>query len=215
VRILLLDHDGGDAGEVLGALKRANFEVKAASSWEEETGSAREAFEAVLLGTRGPLQERADHCRKLREDGYAGGILALSSDASEGEMLLDAGADDFLTPPHAAFELATRLRACVRRVASRGTLRWGPIELDRVRGVLGVGGKSVPLTDRECDLLACLIEAGGRAVSRAKLREQVWHQTGSRGSNLVEVHISRLRDKLGDSAGLIETVWRAGYRLKR
>jgi two-component system OmpR family response regulator len=59
------------------------------------------------------------------------------------------------------------------------------------------------------------MQAGGRVVTRATLRERVWHRNEDRGTNLVEVHLSRLRDKLGDDATMIETVRRAGYRLRR
>ncbi len=94
-------------------------------------------------------------------------------------------------------------------------MRWGPLDLDQVHRDLRVRGRTIALTARECALLTCLIEAGDQVVSRAKLRAQVWPRKEDRGTNLVEVHLSRLRDKLGDDAGVIETVRREGYRLRR
>jgi two-component system OmpR family response regulator len=89
------------------------------------------------------------------------------------------------------------------------------MDVDRVSRILRLRGKSVPLTDRDVGLLACLIQAGGDVVSRATLRERVWHRTEDRGTNLVEVHLSRLREKLGEDGNVIETVRGAGYRLRR
>ena len=172
-------------------------------------------FEAIVLGAQRRLEERTEHCRQLREQGYPGAVLAVCVDATEGETLLGAGADDFATMPLDAIELATRIGASVRRASARASLRWGGLELDRVRRILRLRLGSIALTACECDLLACLFEAGGRPVSRATLRERVSQSKGGRGSNLVEVHLSRLRDKLGHDAALIETVRRTGYRLRR
>jgi DNA-binding response OmpR family regulator len=173
------------------------------------------AFEAIVLGTRGAPELRAAHCRNLRDGGFLGALIAVCVDVDEGESVLDAGADDFVTMPYEVVELATRVRACVRRVTASARMRWGPMELDRVSRVLHLRGWRVALTNRECGLLACLIQAGGDVVSRATLRERVWHRTEDRGTNVVEVHLSRLREKLGEDAAAIETVRRAGYRLRR
>ncbi len=89
------------------------------------------------------------------------------------------------------------------------------LELDRVHRIVRIQGAPRALTARESELLACLIVAGGDVVSRADLRERVWPRIADRGTNLVEVHLSRLRDKLGPQASIVETVRGAGYRLRR
>jgi DNA-binding response OmpR family regulator len=214
VRILLIDRDGEEAFTRVGLLEGSGWRVTVVSSLDEATDEEVAASAIIMLGAQGRLEERAARCRGLREAGYGGAVLAVCVDASEAETLLDAGADDFVTKPFEPLELVTRIRGCLRRAAAPSRHRWGSLDLDRVHRVLRLGGRTIALTARECELLACLIEAGGRVVSRANLRERVW-QRKDRASNLVEVHLSRLRDKLGEDAGLIETVRSAGYRLRR
>jgi DNA-binding response OmpR family regulator len=210
VRILLVDRDS------LGiALEPSGFEVTVVSSMDDKAIENVAVFAGIVLGTQESLEERVGRCRGLRDEGYVGAILAACADVTEGEALTDAGADDFVTAPFEARELATRIRACARRTAAYSSPRWGPLELDRVHRVLLLRGRSIPLTAREWELLVCLIEAGGRVVSRDVLRARMLHGRADKGSNLVEVHLSRLRDKLGGEAALIETVRRSGYRLRR
>jgi DNA-binding response OmpR family regulator len=213
VRILLIDHGAEDVA--LAELLEPWSRVTVASSLGDRSKHDVSLFEGVVLGAHGPLQERAERCHRLRDEGYAGAILAICVGVTEGEALLDAGADDFATVPFDARELVARLRASARRASAHSRLRWGPLELDRVHREVRVGGRSISLTARECGILVCLIEAGGGVVSRATLRERVWQRKEDRGSNLVEVHLSRLREKLGEDASAIETVRRAGYRLRK
>lgn len=212
VRMLLIDR-GAEAATLAGLLEPW-FRVTVASLDDrsiEDVGM----FAGIALGKAGAVDERVDRCQHLRDQGYVGAIVAICADLADGEALLDAGADDFVTVPFEARELVTRIRASARRTAARSHLRWGALELDRVHRELRIGGRSVPLTARECELLVCLIEAGGRVLSRTQLRERVWKRTEDRGTNLVEVHLSRLRDKLGKDVSLIETVRREGYRLRQ
>jgi two-component system OmpR family response regulator len=210
VRVLLVDQEG-----LVGSLEALGL-VTAVASWLDDQMVANVAgFDAVMLGVHGHLGESKDACQRWREKGYLGAILALCADATEGEALLEAGADDFVTTPFEVRELVTRIRACARRAEARSRLRWGPLELDRVHRIARVRGRSIALTARECELLVCLIEAGDGVASRAHLRERVLQGKEDKGSNLVEVHLSRLRDKLGEDAAIIETVRRSGYKLRR
>jgi|GEM_PF-429407 len=215
VRILLIDRDGNEATSLAGLLEPSGFRVTVASSLDDGAVEDVALFDGIALGAQGPLEERTACCRHLREGGYLKAILAVCAGVTEGEALLDAGADDFVTRPFDALELVARMRSRALRAAALPGLRWGPMELDRVHRVLRLRGRSVALTARECELLVGLMEARGGAVLRADLRERVLHGREDRGSNIVEVHLSRLREKLGEDAGLIETVRRAGYRLRR
>jgi DNA-binding response OmpR family regulator len=214
VRILLLGHEVG-ASALTKVLEAANLQVTPASAPTDVLESAKGSFDAVLLGPDGSLDQRAGQCRALRDLGYLSAILALCENPTDGERLLEAGADDFVIAPYGPPELIARLRACARRTLDRWQLRWGAIHLDRMGRVVRIADARVSLSARECDLLACLMEEGGRIVTRAKLRERVWHRKEDRGTNLVEVHLSRLRDKLGEHAAVIETVRGEGYRLRR
>jgi DNA-binding response OmpR family regulator len=130
--------------------------------------------------------ERAALCNALRESGYDAAIVAVCPDISDGGTL-----------------------------PAPSLLRWGPLELDCLLRTVRLRGRTIKLTSRDCELLACLIHADGRFVTRARLLEQVWQGRANTGTNVVEVHLSRLRDKLGEDAWLIQTVRRAGYRLRR
>jgi DNA-binding response OmpR family regulator len=215
VKVLLLDHDDADAAKLKSALEPLAHRATIASSLDDAAGSDAGASEAVVIGTRGALGDRTERCRQLRAGGYLGAVVAVCVEVAEGEGFLDAGADDFVTVPYDAREIDARLRASVRRVAARSRLRWDSMELDQVGRTLSLGDQSIALTNRECALLACLMRAGGTVVSRGTLRERIWLRKEDRGTNLVEVHLSRLREKLGEHASMIETVRRAGYRLRR
>jgi len=214
VRLLLLDHDDGEA--FASAIRPHGFQIAVSASKAEPAPGHVATVEAVVLGTKGPIEQRAERCRQLRSSGYTGAVVGICTNVAEGEALLKAGADDFVTAPYPPLELATRLRACASRAAAAPSrLHWGSMDLDRVSRVLHLPDRTVPLTDRECGLLACLMQAGGSVVSRSTLRERVWHRKEDRGTNLVEVHLSRLREKLGEHATVIETVRNTGYRLRR
>ena len=214
VRVLLIDHRGEDAVALAELLEQARFRTTLVPSPEEATSADIHSFAAITLGVWGPLAARIEWCQSLREQGYTGAILVVCDDAADAEPLLDAGADDFVASPLKPAELGARLRASIRRSGARHRLQWGHLELDRVGRLARLRGQSIALTARECELLARLIEAGGRVVSRESLRKQIWPSPQNRG-NLVEVFLSRLRDKLGDDASMIETIRGAGYRLRQ
>jgi DNA-binding response OmpR family regulator len=214
VSILLVQRDAAEAAALAGVLEQAGFDVIVAPTGERQPDDAV-AFDMVAIGVDLPLGDRVQLCRRLRADGYVGAIVALGAAAGEVSALLDAGADDFVMAPIRSPELIARAQMALRRVVSQARSGWWPVEVDRVHRTASLRGRVLPLTAREYALLACLVEAAGEVVSRADLLSRVWGRGEDRGSNLVEVHLSRLRDKLGDDARVIETVRRSGYRLRR
>jgi DNA-binding response OmpR family regulator len=215
VSILLALHDPAEATSLSGILEQAGFPVVVVQGEGELAGVDVHVFAVVAVGVIGGVDVRARLCRQLRAEAYLGAILALGAETSDIGALLDAGVDDFILAPVRASELVARVQMAVRRSVAGVRARLGPVEIDRAHRVALLRGKALPLTAREFSLLACLVEAGGELVSRADLLLKVWAREEDTGSNLVEVHLSRLRDKLGDDATMIETVRRAGYRLRR
>lgn len=127
---------------------------------------------------------------------------------------LDRGADDYVLKPFEIDELLARIRALLRRSAA--PLRAsGPLRLDLRTRRVWCDDQPVELTGREFDVLVCLGEAEGNVLSRAHILAAVWGTERDPGTNLVEVHVSRLRSKLGSAATMIETVRGGGYRLRK
>jgi DNA-binding response OmpR family regulator len=214
VSVLIVQPDGAEARALVAVLDEAGFHVSIESAVDQVT-LTDDVFDVVVIGAGARLEDQAGLCRRLRSEGYLGAIIALSVSAPEVPGLVDAGADDFVVAPIQPLELVARVRMALRRVVTRARSRWGPLEVDRFHRKASLQGKELSLTAREYALLACLLAAGGELVPRAELLAKVWGRDEDPGSNLVEVHLSRLRDKLGEAAAMIETVRRAGYRLRK
>jgi DNA-binding response OmpR family regulator len=154
-------------------------------------------------------------CRRLRENGLTTPILMLTArgELRERVLGLETGADDYMVKPFEVEELVARVRALVRRASGFAKLGLGALELDRVGREVLLKGQRLDLTTREYALLLDFIHHAERVVSRTELLARVWGNNFDSGSNLVEVHVSRLRDKLGECAWMIETVRGAGYKL--
>lgn len=178
--------------------------------------AARGGYDLLVLDWMLPDVDGLSVCRQLREQGAALPILMLTArtELAERVMGLDAGADDYVPKPFEIEELVARVRALLRRVGGMGKIRLGSLEIDCRSRTVTVGSSRPELTTREYSLLLHLARRASDVVSRSELLSQVWSARFDPGSNLVEVHISRLRDKLGPAAWMIETVRGSGYRLR-
>jgi two-component system phosphate regulon response regulator PhoB len=132
---------------------------------------------------------------------------------------LSLGADDYLTKPFSPQELVLRVGAILRRVSAGGTnagdrISVGPLEIDCDAHVVRVSGAPVELTPTEFKLLLTLAERRGRVQARAHLLQTVWEAAPDIQTRTVDMHVQRLRAKLGDAGDLIETVRGFGYRLR-
>jgi DNA-binding response OmpR family regulator len=214
VSVLFVQDGASEAASLTACLQDAGFLVVVEPAGET-VGVDLTAFDVIAIGISEGAEERVRLSRRLRAQGYLGAIIAVGAAPSEVPALLDAGADDFMVAPVEPSELLVRVRMALRRVVTRARSRWGRIEIDRVSRKAYLRARLLALTAREYDVLACLLEAAGETVPRAELLAKVWGRDDDPGSNLVEVHLSRLRDKLGPDASAIQTVRRAGYRLRK
>jgi DNA-binding response OmpR family regulator len=175
------------------------------------------AYDLVVLDWMLPGQDGVAVCRELRSRGSRVPILMLTARAEVGERILglDAGADDYLSKPFDLGELMARARALLRRTQGGDavTLRVGGFILDRVERIASFDGRTLDLTAREFALLMHLAREAGRVVPRSELLAKVWQTSFDPGSNVVEVHIKNLREKLGSESTMIETVRGSGYRM--
>ncbi|MGH7324059.1 MAG: response regulator [Candidatus Rokuibacteriota bacterium] len=176
----------------------------------------------IVLDLMLPELDGLEVCRRLRADSASAAvpIIMLTAKADEVERVvgLEVGADDYVVKPFSPKELVARVRAVLRRTrpTSDKVYRTGSITLDPARHQVDVGGVPVVLTPKEFDLLQALMEAAGRVLSREHLLDRVWGyaRAGEIESRTVDVHIRRLRAKLGAEQRRITTIKGVGYRLE-
>jgi len=220
MRILVVEDNPHIAEIVNDGLTDAGYGVTVARDGEEGFLDARlNTYDLVVLDLTLPRMDGLEVARRLRAAGVVTPILMLTARAREGETIagLDAGADDYLTKPFGLGELLARVRALVRRdaAARERVLRVGDLELDTVTREVRRAGHVVDLSAREYVLLEYLVHHVGQVLTRAQLEESVWSDSEV-GSNVVEVYIGYLRQKLDApfDAPLIRTVRGVGYTLR-
>ena len=173
-------------------------------------------YDLVLLDRVLPDADGIDVCRMLRAWSAIKHILMLSEAPSSSERILclKAGADDCLAKPFDVEELLARVRAFERRCGGTNcTVRVGPLVINRLDRYATIDGQVLDLTPREFDLVTYLANTSGRAVGRTELLRKVWDLKFDMGSNVVDAHVKKVREKLGAFSGMIQTERRVGYRL--
>ncbi len=177
------------------------------------------AYDAIILDIMLPDRSGVDICRELRRKGLAAPILMLTALSSTEQKVdgLDAGADDYLTKPFEIDELLARVRSLLRRTeASEGSvLRYSDLELNLATRVATRGGHKIGLTAKEYALLEYFLRNPNRVLSRSRIGEHVWGMDFEESSNVIEVYISRLRQKIDKDfdVNLMHTVIGMGYIL--
>ncbi|GEP09287.1 response regulator transcription factor [Methylobacterium gnaphalii] len=219
-RLLLVEDDDETAEEVVGDLRRRGYEVERAATGPDGRAAAfAGGWNVIILDRLLPGCDGLSVLQDLRKAGDRTPALLLSalSDVDERIRGLRAGGDDYLTKPFALGELAARIEALLRRPvgAKEALLRLGTLELDLVSGRGRRGRRELDLLPRELKLLDYLMRRPGQVVTRAMLFEEVWNYRFVPKSNLIDVHIGRLRRKL-EAAGeppLIHSVRGLGFAL--
>lgn len=224
-RVLVVDDEPDITGLVAYHLAKAGYRVTTAANGTEALKAARdERPDLVVLDVMLPGPSGYAVLAELRRRAETKdvGVILLTARREEHDRIkgLSLGADDYLAKPFSPQELVLRVGAVLRRlaapaVASGGRLAAGPITVDQGAHRVTVHGKEVELTATEFKLLQRLLERHDRVQSRTQLLESVWQAQPDIQTRTVDMHVQRLRAKLGDAGDWIETVRGVGYRFRQ
>ena len=220
-RLLVVEDEAKLAANLKRGLGEARFAVDVAPSAEAARASlSRNGYDLMLLDLRLPGQDGLEFLTELRAAGAVLPVLILTARDSTDDLVrgLDGGGDDYLTKPFAFSELLARVRALLRRplAADSLVLEAADIVIDTSRRVAARGGRALDLSPKELMVLECLVRHAGLVVTRDMIGEAVWGNDYNAMSNIVEVFINRLRQKieLVNQPPLIVTIRGAGYMLR-
>jgi DNA-binding response OmpR family regulator len=218
VRLLVVEDDDIVADAITRGLTAAKYTVHRVSSAEAaQSALLAEQFALAVIDVGLPGADGLTLVRRLRSAGQTMPTLILTARSTLNDKVkaLDLGADDFLSKPFEPAELAARCRALLRRASGAldGVIKLHRIRVDLVGRRLNVDDAEVDLTAREWLLLECLVRKTGQIVSKERVQQAVSSPEQDVTPNAVEVHISRLRAKLGDAA-VIRSLRGLGYRLE-
>ena len=213
--VLLAEDDAKTAASLRLYLEHAGHRVVVAEDGEAALAAAeRERPDVVLLDWMLPRRDGLEVCRALRASSPVP-ILMLTARGLEDDKLraLYQGADDYVVKPFSPREVVARVHAALRRIGGERTLQAGRVVLDPEARAASVNEAPLALTGAELRVLEALMRAAGRVLARGTLVERAL-SSDEASERTVDVHVARLRRKLGDTAGVkIVTVYGAGYRL--
>jgi DNA-binding response OmpR family regulator len=219
MRILVIEDDRKVANFVQSGLEQSGHAVDVLTEGGSAAEQARTVdYDAVVLDLMLPGRSGFDVLRDIKARKPSLPVLILTAKDSVEDRIagLDSGADDYMVKPFALAELAARLRALLRRGSPReNVLRLADLELDSVTRVVRRGGRRIDLKPKEYSLLEYLMRNSGRPITKSLIIEHVWDIHFDSVSNVVEVHINSLRNKVDREFGapLIHTVRGVGYML--
>ncbi len=222
MRILIVEDDASTTDFILKGLRQAGYNLDHASNGKDGLFLALEhPFDAIVLDRMLPELDGLTLLKTLRSAGNNTPVLLLSALGEVDDRVdgLHAGGDDYLVKPFSMSELQARLEALLRRGDIRiaeTALRLGDLELDRLTRSARRGSRQIELQPREYQLLEYLMLHAGQVVTRTMLLEGVWEYHFDPQTNVIDVHISRLRAKIdkGEEKPLLHTVRGAGYCLR-
>ncbi len=222
-KILVVDDDRALLKMLRLMLTKNNYKVKDMPSGDKLMETVR-AFkpDLIVLDLMLPDVDGLDLCKQLKADKKVKGIPVIMLTAKSTEMDkvlgLEVGAEDYVTKPFGVNELLARIRSLLRRTGpgkpvEEGVLESGALRMDDARREVTLGGKELKLTPIEYQLLKALLEDLGKVLARDDLLERVWGYDPMANTRTVDVHVRRLRQKLGGEAKRLQTVSGVGYKL--
>lgn len=221
MHVLVVEDDAKTAAFITKALRAEGYAVTACRDGDSGLDALVEGeFDAVVLDIMLPGRDGLSVVRQARQKGKVTPVLLLSARGEVNERVegLNAGADDYLAKPYALEELMARVRAMTRRNmdARPQVLRVADLSLDTVARKGLRGDREIILTTREYRLLEYLMRSAGRVCTRMMILEKVWDYDFDPGSNIVDVYIRKLREKIdaGFERKLVHSVRGSGYVLK-
>jgi two-component system OmpR family response regulator len=222
VRLLLIEDDARMAAAIRRGLRAEGIVVDATARGGDALRMARATdYDAILLDVMLPDADGFETCRRLRAEGrWAPLVMLTARDAVDDRVRgLDAGADDYLTKPFSLAELLARLRALARRgpVERPVELQAGTLRLDPATRQVWRGSEEIELSTREFALLETFMRRPGLVLSQLQLLDAAWELGYEQRSNVVEVYVRYLREKIDRPFGVqsLETVRGVGYRLRK
>ncbi|MGG6310413.1 response regulator transcription factor [Paenibacillus macerans] len=223
-KVLVVDDEAGISGAVAYALRREGYDVETAADGQEALGRV-ETFkpDVMVLDVMMPRMNGYEVCRKL--DGQPGRpailLLTVKNDIVDKVLGLELGADDYMTKPFDMREIIARVKALSRRNPqaakensgeTQAQVRLAGLSIHLLNRTVHAEGTAIELTPKEFDLLALMARHPERVFSRETLLEQVWDIDFAGGTRTVDMHVQRLRKKLGKWHDVIQTVYGIGYK---
>ena len=217
MRILVAEDEKRIATLLGEELRARGFEVSAVNRGDEALELAsKDFFDVLVLDVMMPGMDGIEVVEQLRRRGVGSLVLMLTARDGVPDRIkgLELGADDYMTKPFSVDEVAARLRAMTRRrgVAAH-VCELGSVSVNLLNREARVDGRRIDLTVREFTLLECLIQSAGKPLSRTQLTQAVWHYNFDTGTNIVDVYVKRLREKLGEAGKMIQTIRGVGYMM--
>jgi two-component system, OmpR family, response regulator len=222
MRLLIVEDDREAAEYLKKALREAGHVAELARDGEQGLAAAFDGeFDVLVVDRMLPKRDGLSIISELRTQGNKTPVLILSALGQVDDRVagLRAGGDDYLAKPYAFSELLARVEALTRRTTQQSgdtVYRVGDLELDRLSHRVTRGDKDIPLQPREFRLLEYLMRHAGQVVTRTMLLENVWDYHFDPQTNVIDVHVSRLRAKVdkGFDSALLHTVRGAGYMIR-
>jgi len=225
-RILVVDDEEDIVELIRYNLTKEGFEVLPARNGKEALEKATPAPDLVILDLMMPVMDGFDTCRRLKSQSATKGtpVVFLTASASEIDEVvgLELGADDYIQKPISPRKLVARVKAVLRRVGHAGaegadqqeTITAGSLEINRSTYTVKIGKKEVFFPKKEFEILALLAGHTGRVFTREALLNTIWGTDVVVIDRTVDVHIRKIREKLGNDSDMIETVKGVGYRFR-